>query len=221
MYTNNKKNNELEKSLAHLLEILDDAQFGRTLRYSMTKFWAIKKWKLILFILTIAFVFGLLQPQSVEYQKTIVDRTIDLVNQSNNIVLVIFGVAFTAFTVFHATLNQNLLEFLLSSHPTKGSEIRKKYSFYEHIVLDYLSILLWSLIIITVNFLIIQFLDNRPNTWEVPFWTTQFNLKACIFLVAIYYIIFINYIYEIGSTLIEFVKFFFLSTHSRLENEKS
>lgn len=95
------------------------------------------------------------------FSEKFIESIIDIFNMSNDIFLAIFGVVLTAFSITTA-LWSNIAVKSLATNKSEGT-----FSIFEELLLSYVSILFWSIIIIVINFVLVNCLGTLPNDWTL------------------------------------------------------
>lgn len=95
------------------------------------------------------------------FSEKYIENIVEIFSMSNDIFLAVFGVVLTAFSITTA-LWSNMAVKAISGNKSEGT-----FSIFEELLLSYVSILFWSIVIIVINFILVNCLGSLPNDWTL------------------------------------------------------
>lgn len=121
-----------------------------------------------------------------------VEATLQLVNTINSVVIPIFAVIITGYSIFQALTNGRTLLALLKANENEKSKFQEYNYFFFSISILYLAVII-------INFLLSIFLNNISDTWHITFFTAKTNNQIFSILVSIYLTLVVNALIEMKS----------------------
>lgn len=192
------------KSIKEIIGIKEESSLNMLLKTSsLFKISFRRSIFLLVTFIVLFFVIGNLLFVEKQATKIVTDLTTDL----NTIIIPIFAVVLTGFSIFQALANKSTLQILISVRQEDESMFVTYNKYFYGISFVYL-------ILIIVN-LILQFIfKNISSNWQLSIFPQVLNERISAVLISFYLVVIINFLIEIKSFIFNLFQIFLTSASS-------